>query len=189
MRKMFVTAFLILTITGFAAAQIPTSGNVFFGYSYYNSDVSALNRTNMNGWEASVEGKIFPFIGIVADFDSHYGSQSGIVPPPLACPVSIPNCGVTFNANFSENNYLFGPRVSVSVGKIRPFAEALFGSGHIHVNGFSSDTSFATAVGGGLDYKILRILAWRVQGDYVHTSLLNSHQNNVRISTGIVVRF
>ena len=40
MRKMAVTAFLTIVMTGFAAAQIPTSGNVFFGYSYYSSDVS-----------------------------------------------------------------------------------------------------------------------------------------------------
>ena len=74
----------------------------------------------MNGWEASVEGKIFPFIGIVGDFDSHYGSH-----PTCASPTSMP--GVDSELwrdgqcnNFSENNYLFGPRVSVSVGKDSP---------------------------------------------------------------------
>jgi len=190
MRTIVVTALVLFVLTSLAAAQIPTSGNVFFGYSYYSSDLSTSNRTNMNGWEASVEGKFLPFIGLAADFDTHYGSQNFVVGnPPLACPVLIPHCTTTLNANFSENNYLFGPRVSVSVGKIRPFAEALFGAAHAHVNGGESDTSFATAVGGGLDYKILRILAWRIQGDYVRTSLFSSHQNNVRISTGIVVRF
>ncbi|MGC2447099.1 MAG: hypothetical protein WA477_05595 [Candidatus Sulfotelmatobacter sp.] len=190
MRTIVVTALAVFVLAGLAAAQIPTSGNVFFGYSYYSSDVSAVNRTNMNGWEASVEGKFFPFLGIVADFDTHYGSQNFVLGnPPLACPVLIPHCVTTLNANFSENNYLFGPRVSVSVAKLRPFAEALFGAAHLHVNGGSTDTSFATAIGGGLDYKILRVLAWRLQGDYVRTSLLSSHQNNVRISTGIVVRF
>ena len=78
----------------------------------------------------------------------------------------------------------------MSVGKFRPFAEALFGASHVDVNhGIGSDTSFATAIGGGLDYKIIRPLAWRFQGDYVQTRFFGNTQNNVRISTGLVLRF
>jgi hypothetical protein len=174
-----------LVLAGVASAQVPMSGNVFFGYSYSNSNLFNLGRTNTNGWDASVEGKFLPFIGIVADFDSHYGSQSF----PAACPVSAPNCNASITLNFAEHNYLFGPRASFSVGNIRPFAEILFGAGHGQVNNGSSDPSFATAVGGGLDYKFLNLLAWRVQGDYVHTDLFDISQNNVQLSTGIVVRF
>jgi opacity protein-like surface antigen len=57
------------------------------------------------------------------------------------------------------------------------------------VSGGSSDTSFATAVGGGIDYKIIRPIAVRLQGDYVQTRLFGATQNNVRVSTGIVLRF
>jgi hypothetical protein len=57
------------------------------------------------------------------------------------------------------------------------------------VNGVTTDTSFATAVGGGIDYKIIKPIAWRVQGDYVQTRFFDTTQNNVRISTGIVLRF
>ncbi len=177
----------VVTLAGLASAQIPTAGNVFFGYSYYNTNLSSFDRANTNGWEASVEGKFLPFIGIVADVDAHYGSQGFAI--PVACPVGIPNCSLNGSADFTEHNYLFGPRASVSVGKLRPFAEVLIGAGHVHVNNGASDTSFATAVGGGLDYKFFKVLAWRVQGDYVHTNLFNVAQNNVRISTGIVLRF
>ncbi len=64
----------------------------------------------------------------MGDFDSHYGSQN--------FPTGVQSVGSlsTFNASFTEHNYLFGPRVSVSVGKIRPFAEALFGAAHVNVN-------------------------------------------------------
>jgi len=174
----------IFLLTGISSAQVP-SGNVFFGYSYSNPNLFNASRINMNGWDASVEGKVLPFIGIVADFDSHYGSQSF----PAACPVSTPNCNASITLNFTQHNYLFGPRASFSVGKIRPFAEVLIGAGHVHVDNGGSDTSFATAVGGGLDYKFLKLLAWRIQGDYVHTNLFDISQHNVRISTGIVVRF
>ncbi len=188
MRNTLITAIIISAFTGLGAAQVPTSGNVFFGYSYYNTDLSSIDRANTNGWEASLEGKVLPFLGIVADFDSHYGSQNfpaGNVPGP--CP-SI-GCPVSFNANVAEHNFLFGPRVSVPVGKFRPFAEAMFGVGHVNANAAGSDTSFATALGGGLDYRLIRLVAWRIQGDYVETRFFGTHQNNVRLSTGIVIHF
>jgi opacity protein-like surface antigen len=171
-----------------AEAQVP-NGNVFFGYSYYSTDLSSIDRASTNGWEASVEGKVVPFLGFVADFDSHYGSQNFAV--ACANPVGIGSSSCPYvNADVTEHNFLFGPRVSFSVGRFRPFAEALFGGAHVDVNnGVGSNTSFATAFGGGLDYKIIKPIAWRLQGDYVQTRFFSATQNNVRISTGIVFRF
>ncbi len=190
MRKSLIIAFIFtfLSFTGLAAGQVPTSGNVFFGYSYLNTDVSPSGRNSSNGWEATLEGKVFPLIGILADFSAYYGSSNLTV--PSACPVSIPSCGpLVANVSISEHNYLFGPRVSVSVSKFRPFGEATIGVGHINANAAGSDTSFATALGGGLDYRLFRIVAWRFQGDYLQTRFFSRTQNNVRISTGIAVHF
>jgi hypothetical protein len=86
-------------------------------------------------------------------------------------------------------NVLFGPRVYASFGKFRPFAEAMVGVGHVNANAAGSDNSFSTGLGGGLDYRIIRPVAWRFQADYLHTSFFGSTQNNVRLSTGIVFRF
>jgi hypothetical protein len=69
MSKLAVVA-LILFLAEVAPAQIPTSGNLFFGYSYYNTNLTG-GRSNLNGWERSVEGKVLPFIGIVGDFSGH----------------------------------------------------------------------------------------------------------------------
>src|SRR5207245_976255 len=109
---------------------------------YYNTNLSSIDRANTNGWELSVEGKVIPWVGIVADFDSHYGSQNF-----SSCVGTLigTDC-FPFNASVTERNFLFGPRVSASVGKLRPFAEALFGGAHVSGNnGIGSDTSFATA--------------------------------------------
>jgi len=176
MRK-FVLVAGILLLAGLAAAQIPTSGNVFLGYSYYDSNF-AQHRSGLSGWQGSLEGKIFPFVGMVADFSGNYGTAN-FAPPDLV-PVVL---------RAHADNFLFGPRVSVSLGSWRPFAEALFGLGHVSTNGFGSDNSFATAIGGGLDYKIIRPIAVRAQLDYVRTSLFSTTQNNLRVATGVVVRF
>ncbi len=186
-RKFALIAVSLLAFATLAVAQVPHA-NVFFGYSYYNTDLSSIDRANTNGWEASVEGKVIPFLGFVADVDTHYGSQN--FPTACAIPLGGPAASCTFNASFTEHNFLFGPRLSVSVAKFRPFAEALFGGAHVSLNnGGGSDTSFATAVGGGLDYKIIPLVAWRFQGDYVQTRFFDATQNNVRISTGLVLRF
>jgi hypothetical protein len=184
MRKIGLIVFALALLPGLANAQIPTSGNVFFGYSYYNADLSSVGRSSFNGWTGAVEGKVFPFLGIVGEVTETYGSENTHV---IACfPLSCP----TTNISLHEQTFLFGPRVSVSVGKIRPFAEVLIGGAHgSGNNGFGSETSFATAVGGGIDYKIIRPVAWRFQGDYVQSRFSSTTQNNVRLSTGIVIRF
>ena len=188
MHKTVAVTAILFMFAGLAAAQVPTSGNVFFGYSYYSTNLSSFDRVNTNGWEGSVEGKVAPFLGLVADFDGHYGSQTLAVPVEPPCPSS--GCPVfSANGNFSEHNVLFGPRFSASVGKFRPFAEFEFGVGHVGANAAGASTSFATAFGGGLDYRLLRIIAWRFEGDYVRTRFFGVGQNNVRISTGIVLRF
>jgi hypothetical protein len=172
-----------------ASAQIPTSGNVFFGYSYYNANsfTDSTQRSSLNGWEGSLEGKVIPWVGIVADFSRHYGTETVLPNGVGTCAIGVVCAPVSVSS--SIQTFLFGPRVSVSVGKFRPFAEAMFGGAHVSSNGGPSDTSFATAIGGGLDYKIIRPVAWRFQGDYVETRLFGATQNNVRLSTGIVLRF
>ncbi len=186
MRGSLIAILGLVFVAGSAMAQIP-SGNVFFGYSYSNVDLASLGRAGTNGWEATAEGKVLPLLGIVADFSSHYGTKDTTVfPPNPLCPrVCEP---LVVPESLTEHNYLFGPRLGVPIGKFRPFAEALFGISQVHIGG-GSDTSFATALGGGLDYRLIHFLAWRVQGDYVQSRFFSNTQNNVRISTGIVLRF
>lgn len=192
MRKFTIIACLSLMST-VASAQIP-GGNVFFGYSYSGGDVNfhasgfapAAHSASLNGWEGSLEGKFLPWIGIVADLSGHYGSHDVAV-----CSLQLPPCSQN-NINVKSYTFLFGPRLSVPVGKFTPFAHFLVGAGHVndHSSGFSdSDTSLATAVGGGIDYKFVKGVAWRLQGDEIHTRFFGTAQDHFRLSTGIVVRF
>ena len=200
MTRIIAVVCSILIGAGAAYAQLVPKGNVFVGYSYSRADVFpgsspafASSRTgSLNGWEGSLEGKVFPFVGIVADFSGHYGSQDfttgcEAIPTPPCQPTSA-------NAHANLNSYLFGPRVSFTVGRFTPFAEALFGAAHIREHAQSAglsqaDTSFATALGGGVDYKLFAPIAWRFQGDLLQTRFFSNTQNNLRLSTGIVLRF
>lgn len=184
---------VLFFFAGLASAQIP-SGNIFLGFSYERTNSTALSGSNLvtttfshpnlHGWEASFEGKVLPLVGIVGDVSGHYGSQSFVEVTPNG-PQSISVTG-------HEQEYLVGPRLSVPVGNFTPFAELMVGAAHIHTGGTlpsPSNTSFAYALGGGLDYRVFRPIALRVEGDYLRTKFFNSRQNNFRLSVGVVFRF
>jgi len=88
MPKTACVAFTLFCFAALASAQIPTSGNLFAGYSYYNTNFGA-QRQSLNGWEGSLEGKPFPvpFLGVVADFSANYGSAK-FVNPAATCAKS-----------------------------------------------------------------------------------------------------
>lgn len=178
MRKFAGISLAVFVIIGGAYAQIPTSGNIFVGYSYSRTN-SPGGASNLNGWEGSLEGKFLPWVGIVADFGAGYGSNHFPIEGPF---------GVNLSTSVRRYTYLFGPRVSIPIGKFTPFAHFLFGAAHVNDRG-ATDTSFATAVGGGLDYKLIKGVAWRVQLDNVHTNFFSRGENHVRFSTGIDFRF
>ncbi len=175
MRRRWIPVLLLTMLASAAWAQIPTRGNVFFGYSYDRTPVVSNDTTNMNGWEATLEGKLLPWIGLVADLDEHYGNH---------------NFSGT-SADVTARNALFGPRVSVSYHRFRPFAELLVGAGHIRrSNGISdSNISYVNAIGGGLDYKIFGPVNFRGQLDWINTRFYGEGQNGVRFSTGVAVHF
>lgn len=161
--------------------QVPNHGDVFFGYSRMGAahcqaafsgaakvcSPFSASTSNLSGWNASVEKKYLHYFGAVADFGRQYGGVS-------------------------QSSFLFGLRGSTTMGRFRPFAEALFGAVHTLGNGAvasKSDTSFAAALGGGIDLRLTRLLCWRIQADDIKTSLAAVEQHSVRLSSGMAVRF
>jgi hypothetical protein len=162
-RRLSMIGFTLLMLLTAASAQIPTKGNIFFGYSYNRADFNG-SHANLNGWEGSLEGKFLPWIGLVADLSGHYGSGDSV------------------------HSVLFGPRASVSVGKFTPFAHLLIGVGHFSASS-TSDTSFSDAFGGGVDYRLFHVVGWRFQADALQTRFFSRTQDDFRFSTGIVLHF
>jgi hypothetical protein len=194
------TGFLLLALLQaamLAMAQAPTETqtpappltrvSVFAGYSYFNTNLSSVGRASTYGWEASGEVKLYRWVSVVGDIDTHYGSQGFPI-----CQV-FPNSGQvcsTFTADFIERNFLVGPRLSMTMGNFRPFAEILVGGAHVNAGPFAgTDSSFAAAAGGGVDLKLTRRFSWRFQGDYIRTQFFSTRQDNGRFSTGPVFHF
>lgn len=164
LRKLPLLAGLVFLVSLSARAQDKVE--LFGGYSYLRVDASPA--ANFNGWEFSGQYKFADFLGGVADFDGHYGSPEGV--------------------STSVHTFLFGPQVSWPA-RVSPFAHVLIGGARVSGGGVS-DTSFSTAIGAGIDARIVPGFYWRViQGDYLTTRFFGNRQDNARISTGIVFRF
>lgn len=189
--------FLFLT----AARSDAQRFNAFAGISYsgYGPDLSFFQqlpsspkiRHSLYGWNGSLEVKVLPVLGIVADFSGHYGTETvgslllcrGSGPPPFASPC-------TENDRANLYTFMFGPQVSLPLGRFKPYAHALFGAALYRELAFfgGSDTSFSDALGGGVDVSVIPWVAWRVQADALQTRF-PSLQNSLRLSTGVVFRF
>ena len=146
----------------------------------------------LHGWDASASLKLLPWVRAVADVGAGYGT----VPVQFSSPIVGPTTRVDVDTHMYT--YLFGPRFSVSVGHVKPFAHALFGVAHQNVAGNAfigggadqKDSAFALDLGGGIDVRLVKLIAWRVQGDYLQTQrLFGVNQHNPRVTTGIVLQF
>ena len=159
--------------------------DVFAGYSWLqaNPGVSGFDSFHLNGGSASAAYNINHWLSGVADFG---GYTNGNI------------LGTHDSGTLST--YLFGPRVSYRhIRRITPFGQVLFGVAHANAAAFNtanSQNAFAMTVGGGLDYKLRDHISIRpIQADYLLTRFGvgaaggTRTEDNVRLSTGFVLRF
>jgi hypothetical protein len=174
MRKALNAICLVLLVSLTAMAQAVPKAELFGGYSWAGG--------NFHGWNTSVSVNVNRWLGVVADFSGHYGTETdGIV-----------------REKQSAHSFLFGPRFALRKSKrVTPFAYALVGGMRFNDNitipgqAFSaSDTGFNMALGGGLDVKVSERLAIRAfQLDYLRPNFFGEPHNRGRLAFGIVLRF
>ncbi|HXT86613.1 MAG TPA: outer membrane beta-barrel protein [Verrucomicrobiae bacterium] len=86
-------------------------------------------------------------------------------------------------------------RPGSNTGMLSPFAEFLAGESRLDLNLTSVDAHFSEhgfsfKAGGGLDVKLTRHWSVRaIDADYYRTPFLESHQNNLWLSAGVVFTF
>jgi opacity protein-like surface antigen len=151
--------------------------DAYAGYSYVFKAPGGSGG-GASGWDASLKMPVlFPILGIKADV-SGFNSTSG---PDLST---------------KQMFFLLGPQVSLHISTSTIFVHGMVGSAHLSSSAIPSKSTFAMAVGAGLDAGMSRHLAWRVTGDYYNThyssggDTLNKITNSpTRFSTGPVLRF
>jgi hypothetical protein len=187
-----VLAVLVLLLIPSVSRAQGDSVELFGGFSFVHAPVRYLEsplcittpcsnsyfdtHVNLNGYEFTAVYKPTSVLGIAADFGGYYGSSQG--------------------SSTHINTYMAGPQVSFS-GHISPFAHLLFGAAHESlgtsptgdVTGITRN-SIASALGGGIDLKILPFIAIRpVQIDYLVTHFNSNVQSQFRYSAGVVFHF
>jgi hypothetical protein len=173
--KMFLGFIVVVGLLSLPLmAQDYPKAEIFGGYQFTHLGGSGTD-INANGWNASLTGNFNSWLGLAADFGAAYKTIGGV----------------------STNIYTYagGPVVSLnSAGQINPFVHALFGGAHAGASlsgvGSASTNGFTTMLGGGVDIKLNRLLAFRGQADWVYYRFNGvGESHNLRISPGIVLRF
>jgi len=201
----YVSLVLILFFATLAVqAQEPPKVEVFGGYSYLRADLGG-GSADSHGVTGSVTYNFDRILGIKADF----GTQTGSLNVPVQLNNGIPGSTTSFDIRPSYFSFLFGPQIAYRKSeRFTPFAHVLLGGVRrkarvplnlslnppLGTNGVSfvtgSDTAFGTAIGGGLDIRLSKRAAIRLfQADYFLTRFSPDTQHNLRISTGLVLRF
>jgi hypothetical protein len=160
--------------------------SVFFGYSYLNFSTSDLTDTRQHakGWDASISSNFNQWFALELDISGHYKNfdyYTGNI-PGLPRYVSV--------AAYRDYSYLAGPRVNY--GPV--FVHTLFGGDRLSGSALgtpSAQTGFAGALGGGIQYPLNDLVAFRAGADYIFTThnIANASSvtnNNFRASLGIV---
>jgi outer membrane protein OmpA-like peptidoglycan-associated protein len=176
---------------------------LFVGYSYLRAvpAPAAGNRLVwMNGGSTSLAYNLNHYLGLVADVGDYTNSE-----------VRFKGAyGATVDVNDADGgvlSFLFGPRISFrNHERFTPFVQALFGGAHASEVTIShctfsctllpTENTFAWTAGGGLDIRVRRHFAIRlIQAEYLMTRFQDystgatASQNDMRLSSGIVIRF
>jgi opacity protein-like surface antigen len=199
MRKLLFLALFIACSAPAAFAQSDYDKvNVFVGYSHNRVDTGLADddpdiddivdeREGFNGVNGSVTGNVTRYVGLKGDYSFHTKTFSDTAFPGVEVRSNLHNFlgGVQFRDNAKET-------------KVKPFAHVLAGAAHatFDVRGLAtpldfddSETGFAMAVGGGLDFRVNdRIDIRAVQFDYNPTRLASETQHNFRVGIGVVFK-
>ena len=186
--RIFVNTLLLSLTTAAVAQQKPFNtidGSITFSELRANAPVGGCGCFWMAGGTGEISYPVWRNFSAVAEVAGH---TTGHIPD--------------FNTGLSLLSGMGGVRLRVpNHTRFQPFVQALFGG----VHGFDSyfpapvgklptgyDTSFALAVGGGLDVTISKHVWIRaLKADYNYSALRNlqgDNQNQLRIGAGILFR-
>jgi opacity protein-like surface antigen len=169
-RKIGLSLVLCL-LFGFSAFAQDSKADAYVGFQYTRFNSQGV--TNMTGG--------------VGQFAYYPSSWLGIVG-------EVSGASDTGGRGSAMYTFMGGPRATLRHGRFEPYAQVLIGGSRFNSSvqgvGRVSTNSFAAAVGGGVDLKVVNHFAIRlIQVDYLFTHFSGLTQNNLRLSSGFVFRF
>lgn len=161
-------------------SQIPNHGNVFFGYTH--AGVS-LCEVVFSGAHSAIH------------FPARLQTWAEGTPRWRKCICAISERSLISGGRYggvNQTKFLFALRGVASIGRFRPFGQAVIGAVRAREDaspGPISETSLAEDLGLGLDFRLLRLLNWRNQVDELKTGSPDFERRYLRLSSGLAVRF
>jgi hypothetical protein len=188
-----MSAFGVLVLCGTAWAQDAAPRfELFGGYSYMRTSGSS----NVNGWKAQASFNINKWMGIAADFAGNYQTTAD----------PTPSKGTAGRPAANALSFLVGPQFSDRVGRVRGFAQLLFGGVNVE-KGFdvgragivSDTTAFSLVAGGGVDVNVndwCAVRAFSLDYQYIRVPDVQvlpfgtqaAGHSNIRVSIGLVFK-
>lgn len=183
MLRQFLVACALALLALPACAQTPERGvqrgmtlEVGGGFDYTKFD-STGGLPNQHGVYGSLALNVTRSIQVYAEGSEQFGT--------------VPDGNTRLFGDHGGIRYYYRPRYLV----FNPFAEGLLGFSRLDLNLKNptqrfSDHGFSFRIGGGLDLAINR--HWSVRAfnaDYYRTPFLQTHQNNLWLSAGIIFKF
>lgn len=161
----------ILLFCATAKAQYVPAWEAEGGYSYLKANINGTSF-NLDGGGGSLTENLNSWIGGRLDVHAWGGTELG--------------------TNVSAQTFTYGPVFSYRrFDRLTPFADLQLGAVHAsqgYLGISESAFKFAMTGGGGADFALSDRAAIRVQGDYLMTRFLNSRQDNIQLTAGLVIR-
>src|SRR3954463_7729415 len=176
-----LSVIVVLGLSMSAVAQMsedlgPTKLDLFAGYSYMEpgGQIGGVNLKGMPaGWAVAPTYNFNRAFGLTFDASGHYGD------------------------NADAATIMVGPKLTLHMGRVAPFAEFLLGLHRLSPSGLNDNNAFGLMAGGGFDVRVARHLSLRLlQADYVfgkHSDAYplpnTSNLNGARVQGGLVFHF
>jgi outer membrane immunogenic protein len=183
-----IVAFSFFSIASFPLfAQALPSQEVALDYTYIhtNAPPGGCGCFSMNGGGGSYAYHYRPRFALVVDAQAAHAAKIDATGLDLTLISVLAGPRLFFGSQHSR----FAPYGQVLVGGVR----ASGGLAPANSDGAAWSVSFASTVGGGLEYRVSRPLTIRVfEADYFLTTFdnnVNGAQNNLRLTTGAAYRF
>jgi opacity protein-like surface antigen len=195
MRRLLFLTFLIVCSAPLSPGQTPDDpkNELFVGYSFHSADINTLTvdpqRTSQNGVNVAYKRNLDEHWGLKLDTSVHFKRASQQL-----------GAG-QFTSRRDQYYFLGGLEFkAANTSRMTPFAQALVGAslfrgltsnispaGNVYT--IDDATSFAMAVGGGLDVRASDHISIRIiQADYAPTFFGPGRQDNIRLSFGIIFK-